>query len=104
MSDPVLVDRQDGVLLVTLNHPETRNAVSGDVIDALETAMAQASEDRSVRVLVMTGAGTAFSSGGNTKDMAAKAGMFAGGPADLPTAYSGLPAPSTTARCRPSPP
>jgi enoyl-CoA hydratase/carnithine racemase len=88
VSEPVLVDRQDGVLLVTLNRPETRNAISGgDVIDPLVAVMAQASEDRSVRALVMTGAGTAFSSGGNVKDMAAKAGMFGGGPADLRHGY-----------------
>src|SRR3546814_12841665 len=37
-------------------------------------------EDHTVRVIVMTGAGSAFCAGGNVKDMAARHGMFAGNP------------------------
>jgi enoyl-CoA hydratase/carnithine racemase len=76
MNQPILVTRDGTVVTVTLNMPEKRNPVSGlDVIEALINAMQQADADISVRAVILTGAGTAFSSGGDLKAMKAGEGL-----------------------------
>ena len=72
---------------ITLNRPDARNAYSEAMVDGLLTALAAASADETVRVILLTGAGTAFSAGGDLKRMRDKAGMFAGGPAVLRSNY-----------------
>jgi len=63
----VLTERQDGVLLITLNRPDARNAVNGALARGIAAALddLDASEDASVGVL--TGAGKGFSSGMDLK-------------------------------------
>ncbi|WP_330230404.1 crotonase/enoyl-CoA hydratase family protein [Nocardia sp. NBC_00508] len=88
MNDPILIDRTGDVVVWTLNNPEARNPISeADTITALEDAVAAANRDHSLRVAILTGAGTAFSSGGNIKHMRERAGMFAGTPAQLRQEY-----------------
>jgi enoyl-CoA hydratase/carnithine racemase len=71
MSELVAIEREDALAVVTLNQPEKRNPISGlDMIDALEAAMRVLDADMSVRVVILTGAGSAFSSGGDLKAMA----------------------------------
>jgi len=54
-----------------MNHPATRNALTGNTaIDEIVAAASAASTDPSVRAIILTGAGPVFSSGGNVKDMA----------------------------------
>ena len=68
MSEPVLWMQNGAVGVLTINRPETRNAVSdADVLDALLAALDRADGDPAVRVIVLTGAGAAFSAGGNVK-------------------------------------
>lgn len=55
----------DGVLTLTLNRPERKNAVDVALADALVDELARAEEDRSVRCAILTGAGDAFCSGGD---------------------------------------
>jgi enoyl-CoA hydratase/carnithine racemase len=70
MTDPVLFEQEGPVALITLNQPELRNAISDPlVIDALVGAIERIDADLSVRCAILTGAGTAFSSGGNVKKM-----------------------------------
>lgn len=60
----LLIDRlDDGIVLATLNRPEKLNALDAGMIAALATMLDQVDADRSVRVLVLTGAGRAFCSG-----------------------------------------
>ncbi|NLG45833.1 crotonase/enoyl-CoA hydratase family protein [Gordonia sp. (in: high G+C Gram-positive bacteria)] len=82
MSDPVLLVERDGdVVTWTINRPETRNAISeDDAIDAFVTAVEETNRDQSIRAVILTGAGTAFSAGGNVKDMATATGLFGGAP------------------------
>ncbi|MBC7779788.1 MAG: enoyl-CoA hydratase/isomerase family protein [Proteobacteria bacterium] len=64
MSD--LIDEQDGfVLRLTLNQPDKKNAFSPDMVGALAAAIESAATDDAVRVVVLTGAGDAFSAGGD---------------------------------------
>jgi len=80
MADPgidtseLLVDIADGVATLTINRPERRNALSWAVISGLRTAVAAARADRTIRVVVITGAGDrAFCAGADLGGMAADA-------------------------------
>jgi methylglutaconyl-CoA hydratase len=59
--------RSKGLLTVTLDSPHNRNALSGELLDRLEAALAGVAEDEDVRVVVLTGAGPAFCSGADLK-------------------------------------
>ncbi len=73
---------------ITLHRPEARNAYSIEMIDGLVAALDRAEDDPDVWVVVLAGAGPSFSAGGDLKAMAARAGMFAGDPVRLRTAYT----------------
>jgi len=61
------IDRpSDGVVLLTLDNPDQRNAMSDEMTSSWVTAVDELAGDRSVRVVVVTGEGSAFCSGGNT--------------------------------------
>ena len=55
-----------GVVVLTLDNPDMRNAMSDEMTSSWVAAIDELAEDSSVRVVVVTGAGTAFCSGGNT--------------------------------------
>ena len=57
------VSRSGPVLTLTLARPETRNALSADLVAALTDALADAASDDGVRVVVLAGAGSVFSAG-----------------------------------------
>jgi enoyl-CoA hydratase/carnithine racemase len=60
----VVVENQGRVRRITINRPERRNALSGEVLELLRAALAEARDDAEVRVVVLTGAGDqAFSTG-----------------------------------------
>jgi enoyl-CoA hydratase/carnithine racemase len=62
--------REGPVVTLTMDQPSTRNALNGgDVVDEFIRALDGANRDTSVRAIVLTAAGTVFSSGGNLKDM-----------------------------------
>ena len=63
MTDLIQVALTDGVAVITLNRPEKRNALSGEMIAGLGAAYAACDADNDVRVVVLTGAGTAFCAG-----------------------------------------
>lgn len=72
----------------TLNRPDQRNPITDtDMVAAITGAAAQADAEAHIRCVVLTGAGTAFSSGGNIKDMAAGKGYFGAEPADIAAGY-----------------
>jgi enoyl-CoA hydratase/carnithine racemase len=82
------VEREGAVLTVTMDRPEDRNAITEPEQSAEFAALAERlASDRSVRAMVLTGAGKSFCSGGNVKSMRDKAGMFAGSPYDQRTHY-----------------
>jgi enoyl-CoA hydratase len=58
----------DGVAVITLNRPEVRNALSLELLKELRDALAATDKDDNVDVVVLTGAGTAFSAGIDLKD------------------------------------
>jgi len=60
----ILVDRHDGIITLTLNHPENLNAMSAEMGDEVAALVHSVKDDQTARVLVLTGAGRAFSAGG----------------------------------------
>ena len=72
-SPPVLTARDDrGVITLTLNRPTAHNALSDDLIDALQRALDAIAVDESARVVVMAAAGHAFCAGHDLKEMRAE--------------------------------
>ena len=64
------LDRDGAILTVTMNQPETRNALTGNTaVEEFEKLCDDVRRDPSVKVIILTGAGPIFSSGGNVKDM-----------------------------------
>jgi len=65
----VLLERRDGVALITLNRPETLNAMGGDLVPRFAEALAEVEADPAVRCVAITGAGRAFCAGGDIRAM-----------------------------------
>ena len=71
MPDLVRISTDGCVATLTLNRPEQRNALNHDLVQALKEALDQAEADDSVRVVVLTGEGSAFSAGADLKALEA---------------------------------
>ena len=67
--ETLLVDQQDTVLTITLNRPESLNAVNGVMSGELEDVFGRVGRDVDVNAVVVTGAGRGFCSGGDVKAM-----------------------------------
>lgn len=76
----LLAELDRGVAVVTLNRPESRNALSDSLSPALRTLFAALAGNDEVRCLLLTGAGTAFCAGGDVKGMGGDAGQHSRGP------------------------
>ncbi|MBB1488826.1 crotonase/enoyl-CoA hydratase family protein [Oceanospirillum sediminis] len=88
MSECLLYKQEGRIVTLTMNRDDTRNAISSDeMIDAFEAAARKINQDDGVSVVILTGEGKAFSSGGNVKDMNDKSGMFGGTPVELREGY-----------------
>jgi 2-(1,2-epoxy-1,2-dihydrophenyl)acetyl-CoA isomerase len=87
-TDPILFEQRGHVALLTLNRPDTRNALSGeDMFAAFEQLFERLNADLEIRAAVLTGAGSAFCSGGNVAEMRDRAGMFGGSPEQIAQNY-----------------
>jgi enoyl-CoA hydratase len=65
--DPVLTERRDGVLLITLNRPQARNAVNSALAHGVGAALDELDSDDALKVGVLTGAGGSFCAGMDLK-------------------------------------
>lgn len=63
----VLTDVSDGVAVITINRPEARNAVNGEVARGIAEAVDELDASKDVQVLILTGAGGTFSAGMDLK-------------------------------------
>lgn len=88
MNDIVIEERHGRVVLLTLNKPEVRNTLSTEEeCVALAERFENLSVDADVSVLVLTGAGSCFSAGGDLRNMKERRGLAAGGPEELRARY-----------------
>ncbi|MGI9337621.1 MAG: enoyl-CoA hydratase [Gammaproteobacteria bacterium] len=76
MSDSILL-RNDGggIRTLTLNRPQSRNALSDALMRELHGALSDAAEDKSVRVIIINASGAVFCAGHDLREMAAKSGL-----------------------------
>ena len=79
MTDQLIETFDGGVATFTMNRPEARNAMSGEMMGALRAAVERAASDTSVRCVVLTGAGGAFCAGGDVKGQAQAAAARSSG-------------------------
>ena len=80
-----LVEQEGHTLVVTMNRPEARNALSGEMMDIMREAWDRVNSDDSIRVAILTGAGGAFCAGADLKAMTSShpGDSFEGGGWDL---------------------
>jgi methylglutaconyl-CoA hydratase len=74
VSDVLLSVRRDGVLLLTLNRPDKRNALNAAMVDALHAALDGVDLDPAIRVVAIRGAGRDFCAGADLNELLASAG------------------------------
>ena len=68
-TEHLLAENNDGVAVLTLNRPEARNAMSGEMNAALQKVLADAELDHEIKCIVLTGAGKGFCAGGDVKSL-----------------------------------
>ena len=71
-SEDILAYEDDGVVVITLNRPQARNAMSGEMNAGLEKTLDYAERASQVKAIVLTGSGRGFCSGGNVEDIISK--------------------------------
>jgi enoyl-CoA hydratase/carnithine racemase len=81
MADEILCTIDDHIATITLNRPEKRNALNSAALQALSATVAELEERPEVRVVVIRGAGKAFSSGRDLREMGQQ--QAAGGPPEV---------------------
>jgi enoyl-CoA hydratase/carnithine racemase len=64
----IITERTDGVLRITMNRPEKKNAMTGDMYTGLADLFNEAAEDEAIRVVLWHGAGAAFCAGNDVED------------------------------------
>ncbi len=79
MSDLVLTRVDGGVLIITLNRPSRKNALTGAMYTMLAEAIECGEQDRTVRVILLTGAGESFCAGNDLEDFARNSPPVDGG-------------------------
>lgn len=71
VDDNIQLERQGSILTLWLNRPESRNAMSLNMVNAIQQVFAHIAEDSSIRAVILRGKGGHFCAGGDIKDMAA---------------------------------
>ena len=71
VDDSIQLERQGSILTLWLNRPESRNAMSLNMVNAIQQVFAHIADDVSIRAVILRGKGGHFCAGGDIKDMAA---------------------------------
>lgn len=74
MYETLIYQLQEGIATITLNRPDRFNAFNNTLSAELQKALKEAAKDPAVRVVVLTGAGKAFCSGQDLKDIQGQTG------------------------------
>jgi enoyl-CoA hydratase/carnithine racemase len=84
----IVFEQQGNIAILTLNRPDVRNTITEkEIIEEILDVCQRVQEDQSISVMILTAAGSAFSAGGNVKDMYNKQGIFAGDPDQIRDNY-----------------
>lgn len=90
MSATLHVDRRDAVVVLTLDDPERRNALSPELVPTIVATMAELADDPTCGAVVVTGAGTAFCSGADLSNLLALTAAEGGDPTGVRAIYDGF--------------
>lgn len=74
-TDAILIENNGPVATLTINRPETLNALDLETIAAMNVALDRIESDKSIRVVIFTGAGRAFVAGGDIADLNSRRGL-----------------------------
>lgn len=88
--ETLLLHRDDGVLHVTLDRPDSRNAMSLAMVGELRAVLEHARHDATLRAIVLRGAGGHFCAGGDIKDMASARAKGGGAYRELNRVFGAL--------------
>ena len=64
-TEQLIFEKENGVAVLTMNRPEARNAMSGEMNEAMRNVLAEVELDPQIRCVVLTGAGNGFCAGGD---------------------------------------
>lgn len=67
--ETIILEKAEGVGIITLNRPNALNALSSKLLTELETAVQDCERDKEIKVVVITGTGRAFSAGADLKEL-----------------------------------
>lgn len=88
MSEPIILTREGKIAIIEINLPDTRNPISAQpTIDALCDGLEEVSADVSIGAAILTGRGTAFSSGGDLATISHPGGLGGDAPTRTPSQY-----------------
>jgi len=71
----IIVEKEHGIGILTLNRPEVFNAINQELIDELQDALFNINRDEDIKVLIITGAGKGFQAGADIKELSGMAPM-----------------------------
>ena len=78
--ETVLLDKKDGVAIITLNRPEVLNAMNHQLVTELDQAITEAEDDESIAAIIFTGSGErAFTAGGDIHEQRSDAAKLESG-------------------------
>ena len=72
MNSHILIEKNNNILDIKFNRPESRNAITRDMFEKMLNALEKCKEDNELRAIFLSGEGDAFSAGGDVKDMATR--------------------------------
>ena len=72
MNNHILIEKNNNILDIKFNRPESRNAITRDMFEQILTTLEKCKEDNELRGIFLSGEGDAFSAGGDVKDMATR--------------------------------
>ena len=72
MNNHILIEKNNNILDIKFNRPESRNAITRDMFEQMLTTLEKCKEDNELRAIFLSGKGEAFSAGGDVKDMATR--------------------------------
>jgi 2-(1,2-epoxy-1,2-dihydrophenyl)acetyl-CoA isomerase len=72
MNSHILIEKNNNILDIKFNRPESRNAITRDMFEQMLNTLEKCKEDNELRAIFLSGVGDAFSAGGDVKDMATR--------------------------------
>ena len=72
MKNHILIEKNNNILDIKFNRPESRNAITRDMFEQMLNTLEKCKEDHELRAIFLSGVGDAFSAGGDVKDMATR--------------------------------